>query len=937
MRYKLLIYIFITVSTTNLAQSQSTTQPSDLPAGTRHGVLANGLTYYVLKTDTTDRQIYLALVDKIGAFHFTEVTQLGIAHFIEHLAFQSTTNFPKGVAQELTNLGLRSGLNFGATTGQSTNYHIQIPSGDSTLLRYGLKALCDFSFGRLYLRDDVERERYAIKNEMDRANTPAFKHILESQYLLLEQNQLYSIRLDEEYSNINNVSAEKLRDFELKWYRPNLQAIVVVGDVDEIDIENKIKSLFSKHPNTSFSQSEIPDLRSMYDVTLSGENKIHAVSRGYEGIALQVVKKRKTIVDQNGDEAAIQIIKLKDELYSQLVNSRVSKVAKRSNLNYSIPVHFIERQGINRLAGIDALTTHVEEANLNRAKEAIQFAMIELRRIQRWGFTEREFMEAKRSIKNTHSENRRLSDSRSTSSALQDHFVSKGKVLVTDTEIYEALLDTISLIAINNMARDWLMEESNTDVLVAMPTQDAANALNRDDIRTWYRHMFTGHITRYKDHALKSPKKVVIPDTSHYAITKLEEIDGMKLMLYNGVTLIIKRLGPPTKELFSGKGVEIRGFRLGGISAYDENDQDAARMALPLILNSGIGGLNQQEFDEWIKEKRSNGSLSFLPYISLSEEGVFGQASLNNAEDLFRLLYLYFTEPQKNKTSFQSLKDNYEALSRSKGFEDSIRRTRDISLSKFSFGSVKKASFRRSFEIYNESFSNVSDFTFVLAGYFDIEEMTKLAVKYLSALQSIKPKRRENGNVKVEYPSLKSDLRVTMVGDSVGNVHIRMLFGGSRAVLEADQLKLELLNEIMKESLFERLREKQGIVYGVSSGLEIARQDGLYMFDINFETSPGYVDKAINSVIDEISSLQEMGFDKSSMTSAKSAVRSRIVSDLESQSYWTQYLLGRIRHNKPLIDSSRDIVLLDEITQNEISEAAKKFLDCRHYSLFKLL
>jgi zinc protease len=327
--------------------------------------------------------------------------------------------------------------------------------------------------------------------------------------------------------------------------------------------------------------------------------------------------------------------------------------------------------------------------------------------------------------------------------------------------------------------------------------------------------------------------------------------------------------------------------------------------------------------------------------IKASEHGITGASSLDNFEALLQLVYLYFTAPGIEKDAFDMLAamNEKELAKWNKGassLEDTVRYLLGKNNVAFNKEALANVRLDRALKIYKERFANAGAFTCVIAGYFETEKIKDQIARYLGALPGFQLKKEIKQRISYTHKS-NEDARVTMVGDSTGNVNIKMLFSGSYEPSEINTLKLEILNESVRTLLFRRLREKEKGVYDVQMTLQTLTKEGRYSFDIDFETSPGNVDRLVAAAVSEISNLSEAGIDSDVFNNSLAVVRRKVLREMKDPGYWTGHLAEQLRKGKISSDILNRENILNNLTTSDIQEAAGKFLDTEHYMLFKLL
>ncbi|RZK16491.1 MAG: insulinase family protein, partial [Flavobacterium sp.] len=463
--------------------SQTMHQSADtipLDTAVRYGVLANGLSYYILRKTVPTKVIEMAFVQKAGVAHVEKPEELGVAHLLEHLSLRSTVHFPSGIRKFFIERGLRPGSDISASTGTSTNYKLTIPSGEKSLLDDALLAFRDYAKGRLYLPGDVAEERSAVLRESAMGDNPAFFMLNETRFKHLNENPLFAPgNHGKEALNIKEVSVETLLKFDEKWYCPDMQAVIVVGDVDELETEQKIKLIFSTLKNEMEIKTLLPEVFDKYDVPLTGKDQVMKVTNVNPSISttVEIFKKRKSSTSEGGPSTFSQLrVELMDKLCNKLIGLRFSQLNPAVAINTKIL-----RRAIHPLAGIDALTTILTLDNVAQSEVAIKLYMRELYRIQKWGFSQHEFLKAVESMDFKNS----VDNSRELVVKLTNHFLYGAAFAANEKELLYVLLKETSLQNLNDMMRGWLIEEGNTDYLFVAPKKEITIIPSIEQITTW--------------------------------------------------------------------------------------------------------------------------------------------------------------------------------------------------------------------------------------------------------------------------------------------------------------------------------------------------------------------------------------------------------------------------------------------------------------------
>lgn len=945
MQFKFLIYWLLFPLCAKTQQGILLSDSIAFNSKVRFGVLENGFTYYIFRNLDANKKIVFSLIEKAGNFQDQD-GERGITHLIEHISFRSTQNFPEGLRKSMRNLGLKPGEDLNANTSAIlTTYNLAIPGGDSILLKYALQGLHDFAKGRLYKPTEVDEERAAVLNEVALGNDKRLLALHQESYLLLDKKKEYAFNISEIIQNTKDVTIEALRRFDMQWYRPDMQALIIVGDINELQMEEKVKTMFSMLKSETRKGLPSTEFLKKYDAPLTGKNKLVVVNHGSDQptILIKIMKKRKSVMGRGGASTAQQFrVNVIDEVYNELMKDRFSSQSLRNQAEFQMLSHRLYRRAIHPFAGIDALTTHIELNQVSQIKNAVLAAMRELRKVQKLGFSETEFITAREVVRNNIKMNLETQTSSSVVTALANCFVEQAAFPENLAELMNRLLDDISLSEINAIARDWISEDGNTDVLFSVLDEKDSKLPNEKQIFSWLRAAMHAEVKPEEKNVLKSlpspPKEI-----NRSLIRKeLSEIGATQLLLPNGVEIILKRMGSQTENPSTSKSeITLQGFRAGGASLYSPSDLPSASIAANLIKESGIGPLNNSEFKDWLKNKNRNGYLFVNLYLNNVEEGIVGNSSLNNFGDLLHLVHLYFTVPRKDKNVFnEKFKYNHLKIGKPKSndelFRDSIQAVVNGNTTNKPFGA---AQFEKAFRIYKERFSSARNFKFVIVGYFETEDIVRQVMHYLGALPDgslkVKPANYENNT---EQPLIISDnLRATLIGDSTGNVDVKMLFKGRLDLTIRNRLLLDLTKNVVNILLFDRLREQEKGVYYATSGLRFNRNPNEFFLDIAFPTAPEKVERLTVAMIDELNKIAKGTLDDNIFKSARETTHSGISRDLKNPDYLKSYIVDQLRKGKLTAEGFEREQILNRFTKQDVIDLIRNSLNIQHYILFKLL
>lgn len=936
--------VFCCLLVANICFSQQLTTHNNslfLNPEVRRGVLNNGFTFFILKHDSPDKKIDLLFTVNAGSFH-EEENEREVAHLLEHISLRSTKHFDNGLRLYFTRQGLKGGRELKASTGLQTSYRLAIPTGDSNLLNKALLAVKDWAKGRLYKPDEIEEEKAAVFQEFSIANTPEFFEMKQMQYLMLDKHPLYEVAtFGTRTSNLKNISIETMQTFDQRWYRPDLQMVFIVGDFDESDMEKKVRSLFSDLPLAKDRKFvTLSDVYSKYNVPLNGRAKliIHKSLTSDSGITLTTFQKRK--LDRSLSPSARFNQELIDGLYNELFRVRIDNVAKSFPFELESFSHVVQRQAIHPLAGIDALKTTIKFRDVRDTKVAMLTLMTELKRVAVWGFLGDEFTDAKELVKKRILHTSATETSRSITGELINFYNGETIFPGNSTKAKLDFIDQISLSSFNQRIKAWLKQEEDTDYVLLVPHEGDSAFLSLNEIVAWRNQVDRKNVKRYqKRKSTPLLKPILKRQSSVLDSFALPQNGGVVLKLFNGIKVIIKPL-PLNENNPESDRIVIKGFN-GGCTANNTFSPTIFSMLSELMPYVSIGSLDADELEEWKASKRHEGILSCLPMFDSTGIGIRGSSSLRNYEALLQLVYWYSISSKVDQKAAHASLRSIRMNDLGNSYIDTFRRIFGVELPASRVSRTSKRQLDSIAKIFNRELDNRCEFTFVISGYLNVDQIKSLTVLYLGNLPAKLSKRGSHRNKSTQEEIGKPvsnryrNIDTTIVGDSTGNVEVKMVFPLYGPFTDFDRLSLEVLAESVNYLLFRRLREREKGVYGVNSGLK--PQGSSLLLYVFFQSSLSDVERLVSATKEEINSLSKFGLEDSFFAIALDEVRGRFQAQHGNPDYWTQYLMSLVRTGNILNETPGHVELLNRITLSKIRSVANRFIDTNNLLILKLL
>lgn len=914
-------------------QSQASTEakPAYLPGDpdVLAGKLANGLTFYIRKNAEPKNRAVLYLVTKAGSVLEND-NQQGLAHFTEHMAFNGTRDYPKN---DLVNYLQKSGVKFGAdlnafTSFDETVYELPLPTDSDKVFANGFKILANWAAYQRFDQKEIDAERGVVLEE-ERAGGKNAEERLRNQTLpVLLNNSRYALRIPIGKEDIiKNFQREAITSFYHDWYRPDLQAVIAVGDFDPIEVLAAIKYNFASIQNPP---NEKP--RTYYTVppTAGTAVKIATDKEFPYTLAEIIVKHPQTIVKTVPD--FMQSIRV--ELFNQMLNERLNELLQKPN-----PPFLFAQSAYGAFTGRqDAFTTIAVAKSPAELQMAIKSAVAETERVRQFGFTLTELERAKQNalvgIDNAYKE-RDKTQSAYFVQQYQQNFLTGAAVpgISYAYNFYVNNIGKITLAEINAMAGKFVSDQ-NRVVLVEAPDKDKDKLPDEKTLLNWIATAGQ-NLKPYIDYTTDKPILDKLLPAGKIVSTEADSLVGTTTVtLSNGVKVILK----PTK--FKNDQILINGYSFGGTSLASDQDFTSADMAGGIISSSGINDLSQAELDK----KLSGHNVKVTPYISDVAQGISASTTPRDFETAMAMIYLYFTKPRKDADIWQSNVNQTKSVLATRNldpgsiFQDTISAT----LSNHNFRGMvvnneqlNAASLDKAFNFYQDRFSDASGFVFTLVGNFDVETIKPFLAAYLGSLPATNRKETYK-NLGIHPPAGQITKTVYKgIGDKSS---VQLVFSGDYEYNEANNVQIDALESILQIKLDERLREKEGQVYSPGVKADYKKiPEGRYSFTVFFECAPANVDKLIAATMEEIDKIKQNGalpldIEKFAVTEARSTQL-----QMKENIFWAGYLGSASQNGEDPDAILKHVGDLGNVTPQSTKDAANKYLSGSNLIKFILL
>jgi len=903
----------------SLVSAQSVTDNTALPLdpAVKTGKLSNGFTYYIRKNAEPKNRVTLYLANKVGSILESD-NQQGLAHFLEHMSFNGTKHFPKN---ELVSYLQKAGVRFGGdlnayTSFDETVYQLPLPTDNAELLNNGFLIMRDWAHNLLLDSLEIDKERGVILEEKRLGKNAQQR--MKDQYLPMLLNQsMYSKRMPIGTEEVlKNFKKATIQSFYNDWYRPDLQALIVVGDIDVATIEKKIVDMFSdlKVPEQARKRTE-------YTIPLIEKNQFMAVTdKEFPATVLQVLIKHQASETKTISDYRNGIIR---SLFNRVLGSRINELTKQSN-----PPFIQGGVSIGSfLANLDVASVQVvsKPGELEKGFKAL---WTEIERVKEYGFTQTELDRAKAVLLKSAESINNEKDKTKSEAYVKEYlnlFLKNDPAPGVEFEYTYCKnnLKDILLSEVNALATKYLVDV-NRDVILLASDADAASLPTEVVVNSWISDVRKSKITAYVDNVSDKPLLKTLPVPGQIVSEKKRETIGVtEFKLSNGVKVIVK----PTD--FKNDELIFNAYSPGGTSLYSDADYESAARASALVNYGGLADYSLIQLSKYLSGKK----IAVSPYIGERTEGFSGYSSIKDFETALQIIYLYFTNARKDLDVYNGVLTQEKAnlANRSKDpesvFSDSVAAVLgnyNIRRTGPSLEKIAKINLSKSFDIYKERFADASDFTFTFVGNIDLEKIKPLLNQYLAALPSLKRVEKAK-DLGIHIPTGKIKKEIFNGQDQKSTV--RLTFSGDYKYSEIENNSLNKLSEVLTIKLIERLREQESGVYGVGAKASWNKYPtSRYSFSISFGCAPENTEKLIASTLDEIKKLQLNGCEQADIDKiVAEGLRSNELR-LKDNGFWINYLSGKYQNNENPEAILNYTKILKNTSSDIIKESASKYL-----------
>jgi len=889
------------------------------------GKLSNGLTYYIRKNAKPEKKVQLRLVVNAGSV-LEDNSQQGLAHMMEHMNFNGLTHFPKN---ELVNYLQSIGVQFGAdlnayTSFDETVYILPIPSDDADKVDKGFTILEDWSGNALLDTTEINKERGVVLEE-SRLGKGAGERMRNKYFPKLMNGSKYAERLPiGKDDTIRHFKYKTLRRFYRDWYRPDLQAVIVVGDIDPAVAEQEIIKHFSHFKNPA-NEKKRPSIIPVANRTVS--ESMVLTDKEETNAILQIynyIEREKPVATWNDYRETIV-----EGLFSSIINQRLGELREQPD-----PPFIFANTGFSSfLRGYRSFTSFAVLGD-KPAKAAVDALITTTESVRKFGFLQSELDRAKSNLLNQTERTFKDKDKTESDRYVQgyiNNFLSGNPVTGIDNryKFIQQVLPTITLQEVNALASK--MENSQGKfALITAPEKDVSKLPGDKQLLDMLAAAHQIPVKAYEEKVVAKSlmDKLPTPGTITNE-TKNSALGTTDLTLSNGVTITLR----PTD--FKNDEIQMDSWRWGGTTNYGLVNKESAENAASIVNQMGVKDMSSIDLRKFMAGK----TVSALPYFNPYDEGLQGSSSVKDFETFLQLVYLYFTQPRRDEKLFQSYITTQMAFVQNQManpfayFEDTVSKI-EYGNSPWAAGFAKPADYDKinldtALSIYKNIFGNAYGWHFTFVGNIDPDKIKPLLTTYLGSLPS-SPK--ENKFTDVGLRPVKGIVNVEIKKGADKQSLVNVIFTGEASYSQEEGLKLKALTDVLNIEIIEKLREDMSGIYGGGMNATLSKRPyNHYSVELSFPCGPENVDKLIKAAFDIITNAQQKGVAQKDLDKVKETLKKQNEDAMKENDHWLDGLTyAWIEKDDPMwiLDYSKKV---EALTLQDIQDAAKKYLNMQNY------
>lgn len=894
----------------------------------RTGVLPNGLTYYIRHNEKPKDMANFYIVHDVGAIQEDD-SQQGLAHFLEHMAFNGTKNFPKkNLIEYLEKVGVKFGANLNAfTSWDLTQYYMSdVPTLREGVIDSALLILHDWSHFIALQPEEIDSERGVIMEELRTRDGASWRSTIDMLKTMGRGTKYAERNLIGYLDGLKNFSHDDLESFYNKWYRPDYQAVVVVGDIDVDAVEQKIKTLMADIPAPAADAAQ-------KEVITVPDNDEPIVSifadPEMQSSYLQILYKQQAMPKQYKGLVAAEMVDMISSYISIMINERLNDISRKPDAPF-LNASFSPVDSFGVCPTLDITGGSVSTAD-GKIAEGYKALLTEMERMRRYGFTEGEYERARNELlSNIETQYNSRDDRRHESFA--NRCINNFRLgepmpdAQTEYELDKQLAEMINLDAINQTVKNLYDPLKNAVIMVRSPKKEGIEIPSEQELVDILKASVAADVEAFEDNTVKEPLiggDVALKGSPVKKTSANESLGTTEWTLGNGIKVVVKQTP------YEADRVQVVAVSEGGTALFGDGNYYSASMLPSVMGMSGISKFSASDLRKQLAGKVAAAGVSVGQY----EHAVSGSSSLKDLETMLQLVYLQFTAPRFSEDDFATLMKRYESMLANQMsnpdfiFSQNVIKTmygdnyRRQQLTPEILGTVK---LEQMADIHKTLFANAADFRFRIIGNIDPQTLKPLVEKYIGSLPAAKKPANRFTDDRVRTASGRIDNSFTAKMEQP-KVSVFYAFSGDIDYNLRNRMVMTYLTQALSNRYLQSIREEKGGTYGVSvNGSVQYRPTESYIMQISFDTNDQMADELCDIVMAEIEKIAEEGPLAEDMDKTREYQLKNLKKMMEQNSWWSQAIEQWYEHK---IDYPKDYeAAINGVTAGDVKALVGKML-----------
>ena len=922
---KITMLVIAAFAVTSAAAQFNPQQPIPADKDVRTGKLENGMTYYIRHNEKPKGQADFYILHDVGAIQEND-SQQGLAHFLEHMAFNGTKNLPgKMLTEYLEKVGVKFGANLNAGTGwdQTTYMMKDVPTSREGIIDSALLILHDWSHFIALEPEEIDSERGVIMEELRTRDGASWRSTMKMLQALGKDTKYEHRNLIGYLDGLKGFHHKELEDFYNQWYRPDYQAVVVVGDIDVDAVENKIKTLMSDIP------APAADAARKETITVpDNEDPIISIYTDPEmqGSKIQLFVKRPALPEQMNNLIYGEMFDVIQAYMTTMENARLQEISMKPDAPF-----LGAGMGSGEIGVIPTLnaTTFVAMTQDGKLAEGFEAIYTEMEKVRRYGFTQGEFERAQNDLMRRAERAYANRNDRRNGEFVQTYLNNYSKNTPmpdaeTEWQLDSMLIKMINVEAVNGFAQQ-VIYPRNQVIVVTAPEKEGIVNPTAEELLAIREKVANAEIEAYEDNTVKEPlipEGTVLKGSPVKKTAQDATLGTTEWTLANGVKVVVK----PTT--YKADEVRMSAVAKGGLSILSDEEFYMGEMMPAFNSMSGVGKFSATD----LKKQLSGKSASVQPSVENYASAVNGYCSPKDLETMMQLLYLNFTQPRFDQNDYNTLMKMLRSqLDNVKSNPDYLMEEKFIDVAygnnprrqMISTEIIDKFSFEALPAIYRKLYPDANSFTFTIVGNVDLDALKPLVEKYIG---SIPVSKKAMTFADDKCAPVKGDVTEEFTAPmQQPKVSVHYMFSGKMPYTLKDKAALTFLTQALNSRYLISIREEKGGTYGVQvSGSTEYIPDETYKLDIRFDTNEEMADELREIVMKEIREIAENGPKTEDIEKNREFMLKSWKNSLEQNAGWMNYIQAKYGPGLEYLKDYEQVIR--SLTNADVQAMAKKVL-----------